>query len=178
VLIGLIGRRRSGKDTFAQYFIETLGYRRKALADIPKAQTSRKYGLPANMLWWEDNKDKPYYGDQTRTYRELLIEYANGKRALDPDVWVKTLLAEIEPLLARGESVIVTDVRFPNEAELLHAAGAVLFKIERPQIPIFCDLADSGVDEIDGALISRTFVNNAGVNDLWRDARDVADTLG
>lgn len=178
MLICVVGRRRSGKDTFSQYFVDALGYRAVALAEIPKRETSKTYGLPTDMLWWEDNKDRAYFADQTKTYRDLLIEYANAQRAVDPDVWVNRLLEEIKPRLARGENVVVTDVRFPNEAELLHAAGGILIKIERPSVPVFCDLADSGVDAIDSRLLHRTIVNNRGINDLWCDARSVAEALG
>lgn len=178
MLICLVGRRRSGKDTFAQYFVDTLGYRAMALAEIPKRETSKVYGLPTSLLWWEDNKDRAHHADPTKTYRDLLIEYANARRAVDPDVWVNLLLEEIKPRLARGENVIVTDVRFPNEAELLHAAGGILIKIERPIVPVFCDLADNSVDAIDSGLLHRTIVNNRGVNDLWCEARRIAETLG
>ena len=49
--------------------------------------------------------------------RSLLISVASKMREIDPDVWVKYVVSDIES--DRGEKCIVDDLRFQNEANYL-----------------------------------------------------------
>lgn len=176
MILGLVGRRRVGKDTCAEYFISR-GFVRVALADAPKLQVSRACGLPESLTWWEKHKDEPYEADPSRTHRDLVIQYANKARERDPDVWVSLALEECLRHEAEGRSVVVTDIRFPNEASAFYGANAVLLKIVRSGIDTFDDPADSGTDAIPDWMFDGIIDNNGPIEALWAEARDAARAL-
>jgi len=176
VIVGLAGRRRVGKDTCAQAFTSR-GFVRVALADAPKMHVSRKYGFPEDLAWWEANKDLPWADDPYRTHRSLLIEYANAKRQEDPDHWINLTLAECASLERSGLDVVITDVRFPNEASAIWAVGGRLIKIIRPDVTLFDDPADSGVDAIPVWMFDGIIENVGTRDDLWDEALSVAGAL-
>lgn len=61
--------------------------------------------------------------------RRRVLQYVGteGFRALDPDHWVKRAMADVGP----GELVVFTDVRFPNEADAIRAAGGIIVGIQK-----------------------------------------------
>lgn len=176
MIVGLAGRRRVGKDTCAQAFTAR-GFVRIALADVPKMRVSREYGLPESLGWWDENKDLPWAADPSKTHRDLLISYANAQRQIDPDFWINLTLAECEALQRAGRDIVITDVRFPNEASAIWSAGGRLIKIVRPGAALFDDPADSGVDAIPLWMFDGIIDNTGTWDDLWREALAVAGAL-
>lgn len=138
-LLGLIGKKRSGKDTFAATLVEDLGYVRVAFADPLKEVALAinpivdvDLGAPEYLAdivaahGWEDAKG---YGDVRRFLQELGVAI----RTLDPDFWLNIAKARIEALDSETP-VVITDVRFPNEAEAVVELGGDVVRIVRPSI--------------------------------------------
>jgi dephospho-CoA kinase len=135
--IGLVGEAGAGKDTVAKYLAEKRGYRRVAFADEMKLfyglQKSYR-GSRADIIA-QVNKNKN---------REELISYGMAWRDIDPDTWVKALDRRVQKVLrfyhdvARGlgdlaPRFVATDVRFPNELELVRGKyGGVIVKVTAP----------------------------------------------
>lgn len=143
--IGLIGRARSGKDTAGRWLVEHGGYERVAFADPLKVaawridpwiclndwpqfarRLSDKVAGPAS---WERAKDD--YPE----VRRILQELGAAVRALDEDFWLRLALEKTTDVNAAGAPVVITDVRYPNEAESLRRAGFTLVYISRPGVP-------------------------------------------
>ncbi|CCQ44302.1 putative deoxynucleotide monophosphate kinase [Pseudarthrobacter siccitolerans] len=152
-LIGLIGKKRTGKDTFAAVLVEKHGYERVALADplreaalaldpIVGTFPLNSEGLTRVREWrlsdviaelgWEQAKD--YVPEVRRTLQRLGTE---SIRSLDDQFWIRTAFARIDSLREAGTPVVVTDVRYPNEADAIRKAGGYLARIVR-------DLPDDG----------------------------------
>jgi hypothetical protein len=152
-LIGLIGKKRVGKDTFAAKLVADHGYTRVALAD-PLREAALALdpivgtfplldnGLTRIREWrlsdvidsigWEKAKD--YCPEVRRILQRLGTE---SIRAIDDEFWIKAAFAKIDALRAEGKPVVVTDVRYPNEADAIRNATGYLVRITR-------DLPDSG----------------------------------
>lgn len=159
-LLALTGYAGSGKDTVAS-MLQALNpnVRTAAFADAVRELTGKLYGLPVDRDWWQVHKSDPrgpgIVGDTlslsetglerlgllpqllakanaTGTLRDLLIHVGMSMRALDPGFWLRMALQRIEALRAEGHPVVVTDLRFANEAGELVAAGARLRRISRP----------------------------------------------
>ncbi|WNN93981.1 deoxynucleoside monophosphate kinase [Arthrobacter phage Nitro] len=148
-LIGMIGKKRTGKDTFAGTLTERHGYARIALADplreaalaldpimgtFPLTSEGilriREWRLSdvIDAIGWEKAKD--YVPEVRRTLQRLGTE---SIRALDDRFWIRTAFQRIDALRADGTPVVVTDVRYPNEADAIKAAGGYLVRIIRDQ---------------------------------------------
>ncbi len=69
----------------------------------------------------------PELGRSTR-YLMQTIGTEWGRDIVHQHIW----LAPIKNAIARGESIVVDDVRFENEFALLQNAGATLIRVDRP----------------------------------------------
>lgn len=89
-----------------------------------KQRRPRPAAKPAQLAW----------GNDKRFSRAMLQHYGTEyRRASDPDYWVKRFAEE---LVYRSPDVaLVTDVRFPNEADFIKAQGGVLVKVTRTTPP-------------------------------------------
>ncbi|MQS38886.1 hypothetical protein FFZ77_25835 [Streptomyces katsurahamanus] len=132
-----MGRARSGKDTVAARLMDH-GYKRLAFADPLKAMvrdmdpyviTSPGVAVRLNTLvgdvGWEYAKDK--YPE----VRALLQRTGQAVRDRDPYFWVRLLMAQVEGARDVGYPIVVSDVRYPNEADTLAAHGFTLVRVQR-----------------------------------------------
>lgn len=137
--IGLIGKIGSGKDTAATLLMLDHGYQRVAFADPLKEMVREAdpivgyepagYGpIPIHLT---DVLRRMSFEQAKREYREVrrsLQRIGQGARKIDPDFWVRLALLRINELPA-GVPVVVSDVRYPNEADALRARGFVLVRV-------------------------------------------------
>lgn len=141
-IIGLIGKKRSGKDTFAAALGESHGYTRVAFADPLRAALLRMDPVVDSYI--TDQEDVEYYHlsevvetigwelakDTVPEVRRLLQTFGtDAVRTLDEGFWVRAAVDSIE---AVEGPVVVTDVRFPNEADAIRNLGGLLVRINRP----------------------------------------------
>ena len=129
-IYGFSGKLGVGKN----YIAEKLFYRSRpqkntlimALADHFKVDTVSKDQVEFEKVFVK--KD-----DQTR--RLLQIRGTEeGRNKYGEDIWIRTLQTWIKLYHDRGvERFIITDVRFPNEADWIHQLGGVTIRINAPK---------------------------------------------
>lgn len=168
-LIGLIGRKRVGKDTVAARLVGRHGFVRYAFADRVRdaALALDPIVIPGDPEWtsvrlfelvvregWEAAKDR-------HEVRRVLQNFGTGIRELDPDFWVRPVMAAITE---DPRPAVVTDVRFPNEAQAIRDAGGALVRIGRPGL----DESDSHVSEVALAYhpVDLALINDGTVEQL------------
>ena len=138
LIIGLVGKARSGKDTVGQMLVRQHGFVRDALADDLKIaalaldpwirRQDRSFLRLSELIeqvGWENAKANP----EVRTLLQRLGTEA-GWRMHGPSLWTDRVEARIkaEPTLDR----VITDVRMPHEADWIHDVGGILVRITRP----------------------------------------------
>jgi predicted kinase len=107
-VILLIGRSKSGKDTFIKYARKEYSkIRRIAFADELKKMAAINLGLTLEEL--ERDKEK---------YREFIIFGGMLARSLNPDVWVDMAISK-NYYTENDEVIIFSDCRFPNELRVV-----------------------------------------------------------
>lgn len=81
-----------------------------------------------------DLKEEPIEALGGVTPRRLMETIGTdwGRQLIDPEVWVKVTEARLRSLLEQGTSVVVDDVRFANEFDLIKRLGGSMVHIERP----------------------------------------------
>lgn len=140
MIIGLGFQARVGKGEVANWLRQLHGFTEVAFADALKASCRIIFGLSHAQLYG-DAKDEidPFWQDTPRNILKKVGTECLRKGYRD-DVWVKALQRAIcepggsAPHLSSGRYV-VSDVRFPNEAEAIHSWGGKLVKIARPDAP-------------------------------------------
>ncbi|RPJ60925.1 MAG: hypothetical protein EHM24_26825 [Acidobacteria bacterium] len=149
-LVGVLGRARSGKDTYAQRLVDTYGYTRVAFADPLKAvayatdPTVYADGAPHRLaalvdtVGWEAAKEHA-------EVRRLLQHLGTAMRDhVDPDIWLTKALRTARQTAG---SVVITDVRFPNEAEAIKARCGTLVRIVREEPDPAAHLSERLLDD-------------------------------
>jgi len=124
-IIGLTGRKRSGKDTVARFIMDMVpDSERLAFADPLKEEVAAACGV--SVAYIEAHKEN---------FRLILQGWGTDfRRELsDPEHWIKQMRREIAIAVACDTPLaVVTDVRFPDEAEALRRLGAVIIRVVRP----------------------------------------------
>lgn len=147
MIIGITGKKQSGKDEVGIHLYNKYKFVRYALADPMKWAVQDIFLMTKRQLWGDKKEviDKRY----GVTPRELL--QIVGTELFQYDIYKHLPNLKIPPrrlwinrfklwynrtLRTMGfeGKVCVTDVRFPHEAEVIKEMGGIIFKIERPSL--------------------------------------------
>lgn len=175
-LIGIHGKMGAGKDTLATviHALCPRQYRSNSFARPLKEGVKVMFGWDTNML--EDRKLKEavdeFWGFSPRTAMQLLgTEY--GRRMLCDDIWIKAAEHYYAQCLESGIGVIMTDVRFENEAEWIRSKeNSILIHVIDPSTP-YVDPETLHLSERGVAFVSTKdlYIENdklKGVENLWK----------
>ena len=121
-LLGLAGPAGAGKDTAANILKELYGYESLAFAGVLKGMLNVAGVLEPRR---EDKEAvNPAWGFSYRHAAQTLgTEWG---RALHPDFWVQATQRQLETMQGH---VVITDVRFENEARMIRRSGGVVVHI-------------------------------------------------
>lgn len=170
-VIGLTGRAQAGKDTVADYLVREHGFTRFAFADKlksmalvldPIVQEGRegdfaRLSEAVHYTGWEGAKKMP----EVRRFLQVLGTEA-VRDHLGPDTWVNAVKADAMRILSIGGRVVFSDVRFPNEADLVDTLGGEVWKVVRPQHEAADPnhASEANVDSMPAAMV---FVNDSTI---------------
>ncbi|MBD2721411.1 hypothetical protein [Hymenobacter armeniacus] len=127
-LIGLSGRRGSGKDTVAR-LIQQLQPERlwqvRSFGDSIKSVCAALTGEDVAPYYSQKGKAElvPTF---RRTRGEMLQQVGEALRQWEPLVWVDAFFAA----LPHDACVLVPDVRYANEADPIRARGGIMLRVE------------------------------------------------
>lgn len=125
-VLGICGHAGAGKDMVADYLVKELSFVRMALADPIKEIAHNYFFVPKDQLQRSDKPEKVRW-----LLQQLGTEIG---RAFNPTIWTETLCRRIQE--SQEPRIVITDVRFPNEAEMLvKECNADLILIRRANNP-------------------------------------------
>lgn len=137
LVIGFCGYAGAGKDTAARAiseYINACGGRPQifSFADPMRAMLLA-LRVPIEYITNRDLKEQPIPGFG-RSYRQLAQTLGTewGRALHGEDFWINALAARVEA--NNADTVLLPDVRFPNEAAWIKAAGGVLIRVNRPGV--------------------------------------------
>lgn len=185
LLIGFGHRARQGKDTSAEAilnacpldsqvrlysFAEALRNEvRVAIARMggpyQLVEQFKEAGLMPDWVHWEEPKPRTLLQWWGTEYR----------RAKDPDYWVKKLRKTL--LDHSPEVALITDVRFPNEADFIHEMGGFVVKCTRlgnPDVVVNEHPSEAAMDKYRGW---DRYIQAATVADCQRQAVEIYEGL-
>lgn len=192
-LIGINGLKKSGKDTsygLLRDMFEAEGKRveRRAFADKLKIMAALALGYerePEELIALMDSyKDTAVFSityidpdtDQETlhdlTGREYLQHFGNKARTVFGDTfWIDQVLPQQatfgweQQRFDGADYGVITDARYPNEAQRILDLGGEIWEIKRPGLE-----SDGHVTEqpLPAELVTRRIVNDGSINDLGR----------
>ena len=135
LLIGLTGPARSGKSTAAEHLVGTYLLEHYAFADPLRDGLMAIFNLDPTDFEG-DRKEQPLAWLE-RSPRQLMQSMGTewARNTVHPDVWVKLAEQNLEYMtkaLGAVLGIIVSDVRFENEADLIRRRGGTVIHILRP----------------------------------------------
>ncbi len=176
-IIGLSGYARSGKNEVGQILEDDYGFRQESFAQAlknvaaeinPTISTGGGGASPLASLFsvygdWDAVKDA------VPAAREFLQRLGVACRdQIGPDVWVDALARRLS--VHPSARYVITDVRFPNEAEFITNRGGQVWRIERPGTrPVNGHTSETALDDW---CFDRTIVNDGSLADLRRKILD------
>jgi GTPase SAR1 family protein len=164
MIIGIVGAIGSGKSTLAENLVKH-GFVEYNIA-TPLKKICEILGFsPKNLYGTQEEKLElhPYWGVSARYAMQRIGTdlFRNQLKIVAPDwkltsstIWVDLLRMRIDEAKKRNENLVVPDVRFPDELELLLQEGAFIVRTIR----------QCSTDNISNQHISEQAVNNIKVD--------------
>lgn len=150
ILIGLLGKKRSGKSTCAKYIQEHFAFENLAFAEGVKSVSMKRYSLMKNQMeTYKDTIDHRW----GKTPRDIFKEVGMDARKDDPDYWVNYLCNQMTNKIKSDSfsNFVISDVRFKNEADFIVKHGGYLIRVFRPGL--LEDNEDNHISEMEGDCI-------------------------
>jgi len=170
MIIGVTGKKGAGKDTTAFYIQKTYHYHKMSLADPIKQACNIIFGW-SNDVWEHGVKEivDEEFGISPRQAAqhlgtnwaqiELCDTFPKFSETTGRNLWANLLIKNAK----KYDNVVVADVRFLHEVELIRNHGGMILKIEGG------DKTDTHISEMEMELIIPDFtINNDGdFNELY-----------
>lgn len=152
LLIGLTGRAGAGKSTVASHLEAEWAFEHAALADPILAMVLALFDDAGISSAWATEralKEQPtVLGVSYRRIAQTLgTEW--GRELIDPDLWLKVAQHKVDAARLCEDSLVISDVRFANEAAWLLERGGVLVRITRPGVaPVAAHTSEDHTDRL------------------------------
>jgi hypothetical protein len=165
----------SGKTTAAEILIRDYGYTHLSFAGPLKSMIRcflQSCGYPEHAIdhfLSPEGKSIELPGLRRCTTRHLLQTLGTewGRNCVSPDVWSQLWHRRASQLITQGHRVVADDVRFPEEAALVHSLGGELWRISRDGLevdPVVTDHSSEG--GLEATFFHRHISNSAGLDVL------------
>ena len=168
-IVALAGRCGSGKDAAADAAARDLGFVNLKFAQPLKNAASVLFGLPPECFTDRELKDAPHSRLLGSTPRRVLqwlgtdvMQHGLVDAGIMPGVgrcfWAQRLADTIDALPAEVDRVVISDMRFPHELELLKQrfGGILSVRLERPSATGASEHeSESAVDGMDVDVVLR-----------------------
>lgn len=176
-ILGFIGRKGAGKDTVANIVRDNIPVSHKylhfAFANRLKKTCATMFGFPDHYFHDQELKERvhPEYHPEL-TPRAIMEWFGTDvvRAHLGPDFWIERLEPEIREAITKYSAthenitVVVTDVRFENEARMLEKLGATMVYVDAderlPPMAPDAHISESGVYAVRDACENVVIINN------------------
>jgi len=194
-LIGLVGQAGAGKDTVAGIIGRRLRAPTFAFADLLRAEVSSAYSVDVRLFLDRDLKERPLpelaigrCGEAEFRWRHPQLSYTEPlsprwvmqhwgdmMRERDPERYLwPAVIARAAASTSLADALIVTDVRFQNEADWVDRNGGLLWRIVR-QLPANANSGHASETGAASLAVDQVIRNDGTLEDL---ERVVVDMLG
>jgi len=202
MVVGFVGLIGSGKDTAADFLVNSHGFRRDSFANTLKDAVAAVFGWDRTLLegrtkearewreqvdpWWAKRLDMPEL-----TPRWVLQYWGTEvcRNGFHDDIWI----ASLENKLRNSkDNIVISDCRFPNEIKSIKDAGGIVIRVVRGAEPDWyqvAEYANQGLEMFQeklktlgihasetawvGTKFDYTLDNNETIDDLYNQIKSV-----
>lgn len=177
MIIGISAKAHSGKDLVGDYLVDKYGFKKVKFADKLKEIVALCLSVPRDMLenqeyketilpseWWvfeipnleggvtvypyEKYKDEYHEKFLVKVTPRWLLQKIGTecfRNIISPMFWVNALFASF----VDGVDYVITDVRFPNEADKVKESGGTLIRLNRDGCLLSSHKSEIALDSYD-----------------------------
>ena len=184
MLIGIIGKKRSGKDTSGDYLVSNKNFTKYSFANPIKRGAMELFGFSEEQVFG-DLKDvvDPTWGITPRLVLQIMgtevfqydmPKYIPELQAFGRGFWVKRFEQWYEQ--NRTLDVVICDVRFQHEVDSILKMGGAIWSVQRPNLTTGDEHAsEKEMDAITG--ITSQIINNGTLDDLYHNIEATLNDL-
>ena len=174
-IIGLAGIKYSGKDTVGGWLMSRYGFKRYAFGDCVKDVCRSVFGFSEEQLngAFKEVKDEYWLVEPRRVMQyvgtELFRDGIGGCKGLEwigCDLWVNVVRRKIMSAGA-DELVVVTDVRFDNEAKMIRDLGGIVVGVRRMDGNVEVGVGNDHSSESQDFRVDYEISNNGTLDELY-----------
>jgi hypothetical protein len=169
MIIGLSGYARSGKDEVAKILVEDYGYKRIAFADKirellietnPQVRDGFRVESVVGAYGWE--QAKVLFPEVRKLLQDLGV---GARKTFGDSFWIGQVIDQFgHSWWGYDTNVVVTDVRFINEANAIKGKGGKIWRIKRPGVePVNNHVSER---DMDGYNVDKILKNEGTLEDL------------
>ena len=149
-IIGIVGFIGSGKDTVADYLVNTHKFQRESFASSLKDAVSAVFNWDRTLLEgrtsesrdWRETPDTWWSNrlNMNITPRWILQHWGTEvcRIGFHDDIWIASLENK---LLTSNDNIVISDCRFPNEIAMIKNAGGKIVWVTRGDLPSWYNIA-------------------------------------
>jgi hypothetical protein len=180
----------AGKTTVSKRLIEEHGYTKVSLAGplkfAVKAFLSASGFHPDEVqeMIYGSRKETPIALLGNKSPREMMQTLGTdwGRNMVDENIWINQTEPYIKDYIARGNPVVVDDVRFRNEVEMILRCGGFIIYVDREPDENWLDLPATVVSHMSEGDIfpyeaHYVILNNGTVDELIQETDRALDFL-
>jgi len=162
MLIAITGYSGCGKDTVADYLVKYHGFTKKTFAEPLKKAVQLLFDFSDHQVYGTQ-EDKMQVDPRWCVTPRGMMQWLGTdiiRNQFDPDFWVK----HFEFTFKHDALIVVSDLRFMNEASLIHKLGGLIVRLHRH------DNHDEhqSETELDYIIPDMIINNNQSVDDLYQ----------
>ena len=171
MLIGLAGRAGSGKDTVSAHLARKYDFSTLALATPIKDGLIAMFGiLGVTRESFEHPAKEAVIRGLTVSPRVLAQTLGTewGRTRISSDIWIQHAHVRMRQIMRYSQRIVVTDVRFPNEAKWIHDNGGRVWHLRRslPSNVSSLHASEAGLP-VQAWAGDEILDNNAGLDQLY-----------
>jgi cytidylate kinase len=129
MLIGILGKKGSGKDTCADYLVKKYNFKKISFATPLKTALISIFNMKHNQLYGEEKEIKDKYWDIEP--RKLMQYFGTDlmRDKYDKNIWLKSISKWLEN--NKEYNIVIPDCRFQNEVDFILEKNGIVIKIDR-----------------------------------------------
>ena len=150
MIVGICGAIGSGKDTIAQYICDSRGFVRVSMAAALKDAAAIIFGWDRDMLegitrdhrarreevdpFWAERLGRPDFSP--RAALQIL-----GTELFRNNFHSETWVIAAERKIMQSKNVVISDIRFPNEVEMIRRHNGQIWHVRKGEAPVWWQCA-------------------------------------
>lgn len=170
MIVGICGAIGSGKDTIAQYICDSRGFVRVSMAAALKDAAAIIFGWDRDMLegitrdhrarreevdpFWAERLGRPDFSP--RAALQIL-----GTELFRNNFHSETWVIAAERKIMQSKNVVISDIRFPNEVEMIRRHNGQIWHVRKGEDPVWWQCAKDHIVGTDSMHVHYPNVHNS-----------------